>query len=141
MRVETECAAGPDARLRAISEAVLDPRAVEELQGVPCPEAQSASRPVRRLVAATGSRECPRENVVSLDRRSRGVRTPRQSDGRPAVVGAERRRLQVRCDAARALQTLDRADRRVLLARLAAPPGGAIEVAELRNELRKRDRV
>ena len=49
------------------------------------------------------------------------------------MVDAVERGLEVDLDAVRHLEPLDRADERVLLARLAPPAGGAEQVAELRD--------
>ena len=104
-------------------------------------------RPLRvgeRVGAAAVAGERPREHVVAEDRRPVGPRPPceRKRFGKPdAVVDAEEGGLEIGADAVRGLQAVDRGHERVLPSRFGSLPRGSEQVAELRNQVRQRNRL
>src|SRR5207244_8963939 len=97
----------------------------------------------QRLAAAIVAFQRPREDVVAVDRRALLLRAPREGERgvRPhAVVDVEERRLEVGLDAVRLEQPADTVDGRVLRLRRTRTAGDTVEVAEVADELRKRDR-
>ena len=107
------------------------------------PSRSALPRVGERLAAAAVPGERPGEHVVAVDARplGAGAAGQRQRVRQPdAVVDVEERGLEVGLDAVRDEEPLDHADQRVLPAGELRSPGDAVEVAELADVLRQRDR-
>ena len=134
--------AEPAPRAGVPAEAALDHAAVEVEGRVARAEPERALRAAERLLAAAVPGERPGEHVVALDRRPGGARPARQLErlAQPdPVVDPEERELEIRVDAVRGLEPLDRADQLDLLARAAAfAARRRSRSASVRDELRQR---
>ena len=145
MRVQAKRSAEPVACRRVLAEAALDHPAVEVLERVVRPEPERAPRVGERLGAAAVPRQRPRRarrrRRCSGARAARGRASASERAEPDPVVDVEERGLEVGAHAVRDEQPLDRADERVLLRRGARLAAAAVEVAERRDGLRKRQRA
>src|SRR5712691_11299253 len=78
VRIERERPTCPNACCAGITEAVLDVRAMEELDGVLRAETKGTLRPGQSRSAASVAGESPREDVVAQDAGALPVAEPRE---------------------------------------------------------------